>query len=208
MARIPSFPLFALALVSGLSALPRPACAEDSAVRAASATTQAPAGTDAAAPTTTIATSPIDCVEVALFKVSEEKVEGQTERAEQIPQRNLEIIQSDIVGFLPKMAHGVSSVAAGGQHCPNAQTAAVVSGDILDFRKGNMALRYFIGFGAGAQKVRVRLTVSRVADGTTIGQQEIADTKWGGAFGGSNTKGLADFSEKAAKATAQILKMR
>ena len=164
--------------------------------------------TNAQAPATTTApaASSIDCVEVDLFKVSEEKVEGQTERAEKIPEKNLEIIRDALVKRLPKHAKNVSSVAVGQGTCPNPATTAMLNGDILDFRKGNMALRYFVGFGAGSQKVRVRLTLSAKTGGAVIAQEEIADTKWAGAFGGTNTKGLEDFAEKAAKAAGSALK--
>lgn len=162
--------------------------------------TETPAATSVPAPTS------IDCVEVALFRVSEEKVEGQTDRAEKIPEQNLIIIRDALVDRLPKHAKKVVSVAAGQASCPNPETAAVLAGDILDFRKGNAALRYFVGFGAGAQKVRVRLTLTAKTGGAVIAQEEIADTKWGGAFGGTNTKGLKDFAEKAAQTAGNALK--
>jgi hypothetical protein len=160
------------------------------------------------APVTAPAPTPgkIDCVEVELFSVSEEKVEGQTDRAAAIPARNLEIIRDRMLVHLPREAGGVTAVAAGVGSCPNPDTAATLRGDILDFRKGNMALRYFVGFGAGSQKVRVRLTLSRKSDGSQLAQNEVADTKWAGAFGGTNTKGLDDFAEKAAEAAATGLK--
>jgi Domain of unknown function (DUF4410) len=172
--------------------------------------TTAPAnGTQADQPATGAAASTpalaIDCIEVRAFQVAEEKVEGQTDRAEKIPAKNLELIQAGIVKHLPKEARGVSAVMSGSGTCPNPATAGVLSGDILDFRKGNMALRYFVGFGAGSQKVRVRLTLAR-AGGEQIAQAEIADTKWAGAFGGTNSKGLDDFAEKAAEAAAKALK--
>lgn len=148
----------------------------------------------------------IDCIEVNLFNVSEEKVDGQTDRAEKIPEQNLIIIRDALVERLPKHAKKVSSVAAGNASCPNPATTAVLDGDILDFRKGNAALRYFVGFGAGSQKVRVRLTLTSKTDGAVLAQEEIADTKWGGAFGGTNTKGLKDFAEKAAQTAGGALK--
>ena len=206
MARFAASPLLTIALIATLSGLATPSLAEEATAEAAA--TPAPA---AAAPTAvpataaTPATGPIDCLEVELFKATEEKVEGQTDRAAAIPVHNLELIQADMIRFLPKMATGTTAVAAGSGTCPNPQTAATVAGDVLDFRKGNMALRYFVGFGAGSQKVRVRLTVSRKLGGAAVGQSEIADTKWAGAFGGTNTKGLADFAEKASKAVAKLL---
>lgn len=160
----------------------------------------------AAAP---VANLPIDCIEVELFKVSDdEKVEGQTDRAAAIPPRNLELIRDFVVKHLPREAGGIAAVAAGANACPNPASAATLRGDILDFRKGNMALRYFVGFGAGSQKVRVRLSLDRKSDGSRLVQTEVADTKWAGAFGGTNTKGLDDFGEKAAEAAARALKSR
>ena len=168
-----------------------------------------PATVDAARPEKTApaaAPGAVDCIEVKLFAVAEEKVDGQTDRAEKIPARNLELIQAGVVKHLPKEARGIIARPFGdGGACANPATSAVLAGDILDFRKGNMALRYLVGFGAGSQKVRVRLTLNR-KDGSQIAQTEIADTKWGGAFGGTNTKGLDDFAEKAAEAAAKALK--
>lgn len=208
MARLIASPLSTIALLSVLSGLASRAAAEETTAPAAaapapavSATVATPATADAASP----AAGPIDCLEVELFKVAEDKVEGQTDRAATIPAHNLDLIQADMIRYLPKMTHGKNAVVAGSSACPNPQTAAVVGGDVLDFRKGNMALRYFVGFGAGSQKVRVRLTVSRKLGRASVGQSEIADTKWAGAFGGTNTKGLDDFAEKASKAVAQLL---
>jgi len=160
----------------------------------------------ATSPAATSSPAQIECVEVNLFKVSEEKVEGQTDRAEKIPEQNLIIIRDALVDRLPKHAKKVTSIAAGEGACPNPATTAVLAGDILDFRKGNAALRYFVGFGAGSQKVRVRLTLTAKTGGAVLAQEEIADTKWGGAFGGSNTKGLKDFAEKAAQTAGNALK--
>ena len=159
----------------------------------------------AALPAQPAAPIKIDCVEIDLFHVSQEKVEGQTDRADQIPERNLQIIRDDMLRFLPKLARGVTAVTAGQNSCPNPGSAAVLKGDILDFRRGSWALRYFVGFGAGSQKVRVRLTLSRKQDDAQLVQSEISDTKWGGVFGGSNTKGLADFAKKAAETVAKTL---
>lgn len=180
------------------AAVPAPAAETAPAAEAAPAVAAAP-----------VANLPIDCIEVELFKVAEEeKVEGQTDRAAAIPARNLELIRDFVVKHLPAEAKGIAAVSAGSNACPNPASAATLRGDILDFRKGNMALRYFVGFGAGSQKVRVRLSVDRKNDGSRLVQTEVADTKWAGAFGGTNTKGLDDFAEKAAEAAAVALKKR
>lgn len=198
--------LIACCFAFASSASAQEAAAPEAAPASETAPTPAPAPEAMAAPA---ADMPIDCVEVELFKVSEdEKVEGQTDRAAAIPARNLELIRDFLVKHLPAEAKGVSAVAAGTSACANPASAASLRGDILDFRKGNMALRYFVGFGAGSQKVRVRLTLNRKSDGSQLVQTEVADTKWAGAFGGTNTKGLDDFAEKAAEAAASALKKR
>jgi hypothetical protein len=162
--------------------------------------------TSVPAPTVTSAVAgPIDCVEVEKYKVAEEKQAAQTDRAATIPPRNIELILAGVLKHLPKKVKGITAVDASQGSCPNPGTAAILKGDILDFRKGNMALRYLVGFGAGAQKVRVRLTVLRKSNSEIIGQNEASDTKWGGAFGGTNTKGLDDFAEKSAEAAAKII---
>lgn len=194
--------VFACLLLASASA-----AAQDTATTPANTATPATPATVAAPASTTAAHEPITCVEVERFQVSDdEKVEGQTERAATIPERNLEIIQDRLAKHLPTEARGIAAHVSGTSSCPNPASAAVLSGDILDFRKGNMALRYLVGFGAGSQKVRVRLTLKRKGDGSTLTQTEIADTKWGGAFGGTNTKGLDDFAEKAAEAAAKALR--
>lgn len=196
-------PIVSTGIAMMLALLAAPVPAQTTPTTAAADTGAAVVAEPVPAATTAAA---IDCIEVKLFAVSEEKVEGQTDRAEKIPARNLELIQAGVVKHLPKEARGVIARPFGdGGACANPATSAVLAGDILDFRKGNMALRYLVGFGAGSQKVRVRLTLNR-KDGSQIAQTEIADTKWGGAFGGTNTKGLDDFAEKAAEAAAKALK--
>lgn len=176
------------------------------------ASAQADPGVPAAA-ATPAAAGPIECIEVELFQASADKVEGQTDRAAQIPEQNLRIIQDSIIRHLPKELRGTTAVAAtaggtGGAGCPVASRTVVLAGNILDFRRGNMALRYFVGFGAGAQKVRVQLIVRAKEGGTVLAEREIKDTKWGGVFGGTNTKGLDDFAEKAAEAAAAAIRQR
>lgn len=198
-----------LGLVAACFAVASVASAQEATAPEAATTAEAAPVTQAApmAAAAPVASLPIDCIEVETFAVSaEEKVEGQTDRAAAIPPRNLEIIRDAVIKFLPREAKGVAAMAPGA--CPNVASAAKLRGDILDFRKGNMALRYFVGFGAGSQKVRVRLSLDRKNDGSQLVQTEVADTKWAGVFGGTNTKGLEDFAAKAAKAAAVALKKR
>ena len=182
---------------------PAPAPAEAAApaeapVAAEPATAPAPA----AAP---MALEPIACVEVERLTVAE--VEGQTDRAAKMPEQSIAIVLERTVAQLQQRARGIQVVTAGQGQCPSPAAAAVLRSDLVDFRMGNAALRYFVGFGAGTQKVRVNASLLR-KDGSVVGQQEIADAKWGGAFGGSNRKGLDDFAAKVAEFAARAMRQR
>jgi hypothetical protein len=162
----------------------------------------APAAGEPAAP---LALEPISCVEVEPLTVAE--VEGQTERAAKMPQQSIDIVLERTVAQLQQRARGIQVVVAGSGQCPSPAATAVLRSDLVDFRMGNAALRYFVGFGAGTQKVRVNASLLR-KDGSVVGEQQIADAKWGGAFGGSNRKGLDDFAGKVAEFAARALQGR
>ena len=168
----------------------------------------------APAPVATMAPSPfvplpISCIEVERLRVvNDGSVVGQTERAASIPDLSVDIILDRTQVQLRSKLHGVQVVEAGAGQCPDPAAAAVLRADLVDFRKGNMALRYFVGFGAGTQKVRVNASLLRKPDASVIAQHQVSDAKWGGAFGGTNRKGLDDFAEKIAQFAAAALKPR
>jgi hypothetical protein len=172
---------------------------------------EAPTATEAPMAPTTVAAmpaafGPVSCVEVERLRVvNDGTVAGQTERAASIPDLSVDIILERTIANLQQKLHGIQVVSAEGGQCPDAARAAVLRSDLVDFRKGNMALRYLVGFGAGTQKVRVNASLMRKPDASVIAQQQVSDAKWGGAFGGTNRKGLDDFASKVAQFAAKSL---
>lgn len=142
-----------------------------------------------------------DCVEVKRFEVGSGFITSkQDARAATIPAEKLGSMQREIAGQIPEKIRGFKStlVAEGSPQCPDATRALVLSGRVTDFKEGNQALRYLVGFGAGAQKFGVLVRATRKSDGALVGEGEVVDRKVGGWVGGQAEKGLEDFAEKVA----------
>ncbi|MEO8367470.1 MAG: DUF4410 domain-containing protein [Pseudoxanthomonas sp.] len=142
-----------------------------------------------------------DCVEVKRFEVGSGFITSkQDARAATIPAEQLGSMQRVIAGQIPEKIRGYRStlVAEGSPQCPDPARALVLSGRITDFKAGNQALRYWVGFGAGAQKFGVLVRATRKSDGALVGEGEVIDRKVGGWVGGQAEKGLEDFAEKVA----------
>lgn len=121
------------------------------------------------------------------------------ERIEDIPESKLiqiqEVLQSEI--GKSKMFAEVRILKSGEKpQLKEGQTGWVLGGQFLDYKKGNKAARYFIGMGAGKQKVEVMVEVRDVATGATVRKERVVDRKVGGWFGGDDEKGLRDFAER------------
>lgn len=142
-----------------------------------------------------------DCVEVKRFEVGSGFITSkQDARAATIPAEKLGSMQRAVAGEIPEKIRGYLStlVAEGSPQCPDPARALVLSGRITDFKAGNQALRYWVGFGAGAQKFGVLVRATRKSDGALVGEGEVIDRKVGGWVGGQAEKGLEDFAEKVA----------
>jgi hypothetical protein len=142
-----------------------------------------------------------DCVEVKRFEVGSGFIASkQDARAATIPAEKLGSMQRAVAGQIPEKIRGYLStlVAEGSPQCPDPARALVLSGRITDFKAGNQALRYWVGFGAGAQKFGVLVRATRKSDGALVGEGEVIDRKVGGWVGGQAEKGLEDFAEKVA----------
>ena len=74
----------------------------------------------------------------------------------------------------------------------------MLGGRVADYKEGNQALRYLVGFGAGAQKFSVEVWLARKSDGAQVARGMVVDRKVGGWVGGQADKGLDDFAEKVA----------
>jgi hypothetical protein len=142
-----------------------------------------------------------DCVEVKRFEVGSGFITSKQEaRAATIPAEKLGSMQREIAGQIPEKIRSFKStlVAEGSPQCPDPTRALVLSGRVTDFKEGNQALRYLVGFGAGAQKFGVLVRATRKSDGALVGEGEVVDRKVGGWVGGQAEKGLEDFAEKVA----------
>lgn len=142
-----------------------------------------------------------DCVEVKRFEVGSGFITSkQDARAATIPAEKLGSMQRVIAGQIPEKIRGFKStlVAEGSPQCPDPARTLVLSGRVTDFKAGNQALRYWVGFGAGAQKFGVQVRATRKSDGALVGEGEVIDRKVGGWVGGQAEKGLEDFAEKVA----------
>lgn len=152
-----------------------------------------------AAPAGTWRAQDFECVEVHRFETVTGFIENKRDaRAATIPSEKLSAIQSLVAGYIPEKLDQLKSTTAenGAPSCPNPDRALVLDGRITDFKKGNQALRYFVGFGAGAQKFSVLTRVTRKSDGVLISEGEVTDYKVGGWIGGQADKGQDDFAEK------------
>ncbi len=151
-----------------------------------------------------------DCVEVMRFQRESGSIASkEAVRAATIPTEKLAKIQRGIAGNISEKIPGLKTIVAGsGQQCPDPRRAIVLTGTIVDFKKGSKALRYFVGFGAGAQKFSVAARATRKSDEALIGQGEVTDRKVGGWFGGQADKGLDDFAEKVAGFLKKSLRQR
>jgi hypothetical protein len=142
-----------------------------------------------------------DCVEVKRFEVGSGFISSKEDaRAATIPAETLGSIQREVAGQIPEKISGYRStlVADGSPQCPDPARTLVLSGRVTDFKEGNQALRYWVGFGAGQQKFGVLVRAVRKSDGALVGEDEVVDRKVGGWIGGQADKGLEDFAEKVA----------
>lgn len=121
------------------------------------------------------------------------------ERIEEIPESRLIQLQETIQTELAKIGLfkevrllkiGETPVLAEGQE------AWVFGGKFLDYKKGSQAARYWIGMGAGKQKVEVLAHARDARTGAVVKEERIVDRKVGGFFGGNDEKGLRDFAER------------
>ena len=165
---------------------------------AAASVADAPVQTRLAGP---VSEKDFDCVEVKRFEVGSGFITSkQDARAATIPAEKLGSMQRAVAGQIPEKIRSYRStlVAEGSPQCPDPARTLVLSGRITDFKAGNQALRYWVGFGAGAQKFGVLVRATRKSDGALVGEGEVVDRKVGGWVGGQAEKGLEDFAEKVA----------
>ncbi len=185
-------------IVALLVALPAQSEETPPPAEAPPAPAEAPPEQPAAAPAQDIS-GQFDCIELELFTVNKDDVTDSAEaRAAEIPPEMLEELRNYIVIEIPREMPGMQTRQAPEQKCNDDGRGLVFGGQVTDYKKGNKAARYFIGFGAGKQKFEVDAVLKRKSDGSIIAQDRVVDRKAGGVFGGSTDKGKQDFAEKVA----------
>ncbi len=69
---------------------------------------------------------------------------------------------------------------------PSDQRTLKIVGEVVKYKKGNRAARYFIGFGAGATKVNANVKFMDLASGSILLEREVDGVVWIGLFGGES----------------------
>ena len=142
--------------------------------------------------------SKYSCLEVEKFMVDRDDTSTkELARAAEIPEESLIELQEAL--FLELSGRDILStvVKAGGEGCEG--PALLFGGKVTDFKAGSRAKRYWVGFGAGKQKFQVDSYLKDRETGASQAERRIIDRKSGGWFGGSEKKGLKDFTEKVVK---------
>lgn len=160
------------------------------------------------ATTNSVHAAAYNCVEVELFQAGDQTGADsrQEKRAAEISPDVLETLRQGILSELPESLPDLKAVQVGDATCPDPSRAISFGGTVTDYKKGNKAARYLIGFGAGKQKFAVNAWLKDKATGQVIAEDEIVDRKFAGFFGGSAKKGVKDFAEKVTGFIRKTLK--
>jgi hypothetical protein len=78
-----------------------------------------------------------------------------------------------------------------------------LTGEIVEFQKGNRAVRYVIGFGAGKTKVKARIKLADRATGQTLYEGDVDGKVIIGLFGGESVGATRGLAKEVAKVTKQ-----
>lgn len=142
-----------------------------------------------------------NCVDINLLTVDKENANTKAlKRASHIPHEVLELIQQIVIDEVDLNDNGLKSYAVDlDKTCPDTDESLVVNGEVIDYKKGNRAVRYMVGFGAGKQKIETNLVLSEKKSGKVLARERVVDRKIGGLVGGSEDKGKRDYAEKVNK---------
>lgn len=148
-----------------------------------------------------------ECVEVHLFDVDRNDFSSRAlSRATEIPEEMLNSIQTFVLTEINVTDNGLKANKP--DQCENPEKTLVLSGKITDYKKGNRAVRYIVGFGAGKQKIQIQAKLMNKGTGQVLAEDKIVDRKIGGLVGGSANKGQRDFAEKVDKFIRKALKKK
>ena len=144
-------------------------------------------------------------IEIAKFEVNREDFSTkEAERAGRIPDETLEAIQRVMITEFTRAA--VVPAVRKADPAASPEGTLELGGRVLDFLPGNKTARYFVGFGAGQQKIEVEVLLKDKKTGAVLSRETIRDRKVGGVGGGSEDKGIRDFAEKVVTFVQEGLK--
>lgn len=134
-------------------------------------------------------------IEIARFDVNREDYSSkEAERAGRIPDETLDTIQRIVIAEFTKAQIFPKAGKPGG--AADMDPALELGGRVIDFKAGNKVARYFVGMGAGQQKIEIECVLKDKKTGNVLAREVILDRKVGGIAGGDEEKGLRDFAEK------------
>ncbi len=124
------------------------------------------------------------------------------QRGVDFPDDYLVTMMEDIVKQLASTNRFVQVLRQG--ETPAEANAPVVqlAGTITEFKKGNRAVRYMVGFGAGKTKVKAHIKFLDPLTNATVAEKDVNGLVWIGFIGGESmgaTRGLAKEVAKVAK---------
>ncbi len=153
--------------------------------------------------------SKYDCIEINKLTVDKENANTRAlKRASRIPSEVIKNIQNFMVDEVDLDKNGLKAVNPEETKCKNDETALVLDGVLIDYKKGNRIVRYIVSFGAGKQKIEANLTLTEKATGEKLAKGRVVDRKVAGFAGGSDDKGKRDFAEKVNNFIRKGLKMK
>lgn len=147
---------------------------------------------------TATSAKPYTVLEISRFEVNREDLSTkEAERAGRIPEDILDTIQRILVSEFgqSKILPTVRKAGAPGE----GDVVLELGGKVVDWMAGSQAKRYWVGMGAGQQKIEVDCVLKDRATGAVLARERILDRKVGGIGGGNEEKGMRDFAEKVAK---------
>ena len=119
-----------------------------------------------------------------------------------LPEAYQTAIIDDLLHNLQKSRRFKQAVRAGENRSDPSATCLRVTGVVTKYKAGSRALRYAVGFGAGATKVAAQIKYADAASGEVLLEGKASGSVYIGLFGG-NSKGAANGLAKSVLKTVK-----
>jgi hypothetical protein len=121
------------------------------------------------------------------------------------PQDYMSKLQSDLINEISERKKFVQVFGSDNKPDQITGPSLRLEGEVIEFKAGNQAARYLVGFGAGKTKVKAHVRFIDIASDSVIFEADVDGKVIMGLLGGSSpgaTRGLA--KEVAAKASKRF----